>query len=95
ALIAQQRRFLKPLRYDARTVASFPNALLLDAGAQPRPLHVVSAFMSAKDRAAKEKAAQAIDGAWVWRNDEPMPPLPAVHIPSWTAAAMTPAIASL
>lgn len=77
ALIAQQRRFIKPLRYDARNVASFPNVLLLDAGAQPRPLHVVSAFMSAKDRTAKEKAARAMDGAWVWRNDEPMPPFPA------------------
>jgi hypothetical protein len=76
ALVAQRRRFVKPLRYDARTVAAFPNALLLDTGGRPEPLHVVSAFMSAKDRAAKEKAAQAATGTWIWRNDEPMPPLP-------------------
>lgn len=78
-LIVQGRRFIKPLRYDARTVATFPNALLLDTGGQPVPLHVVSAFMSAKDRAIKEKAAQEVGKAWVWRTDEPMPDLPAAH----------------
>jgi len=30
ALTEQKRRFLKPLRYDARSVAAFPNALLPD-----------------------------------------------------------------
>ncbi|HVR53581.1 MAG TPA: DUF1173 family protein [Pseudorhodoferax sp.] len=79
SLIAQGRRFIKPLRYDARTVAAFPNALLLDMGGQPVPLHVVSAFMSAKDRAVKEKATQEAGNAWVWRNDEPMPDLPSAH----------------
>lgn len=38
-LIAQHRRFVKPLRYDARSAAAFPNALLLDAGPAPVPLH--------------------------------------------------------
>ncbi|RCW65130.1 DUF1173 family protein [Pseudorhodoferax soli] len=79
-LVAQRRRFLKPLRYDARTAAAFPNALLLDAGTKAVPLHVVSAFMSAKERAIKEKSAQAADG-WIWRNDEPMPQLPVTHHP--------------
>lgn len=78
ALVEQRRRFAKPLRYDARTAAAFPNALLLDAGGQPMPLHLVSAFMSVKDRATKEKLAQAAAGAWIWRHDEPMPALPAV-----------------
>lgn len=32
ALVEQQRRFIKPLRYDARSTAGFPNALLVDAG---------------------------------------------------------------
>jgi len=78
-LVAQRRRFVKPLRYDARTAAAFPNALLLDAGGQPLPLHVVSAFMSVKDRATKEKMAQA-PGAWIWHLDEPMPALPEAQL---------------
>lgn len=78
ALIAQHRRFVKPLRYDARSAAAFPNALLLDAGATPVPLHVVSAFMDPKERAAKEKAiALGKLDAWVRWTDQPMPALPA------------------
>ncbi len=42
ALVDQQRRFVKPLRYDARNATSFSNALLLDAGDSPVPLHLVS-----------------------------------------------------
>ncbi|WP_150429921.1 DUF1173 family protein [Dechloromonas sp. CZR5] len=76
ALVAQHRRFVKPLRYDARSASAFPNALLLDAGPAPVPLHVVSAFMDPKERAAKEKAVAACkDDAWVWWTDQPMPPL--------------------
>ena len=59
ALTEQRRRFMKPLRYDARSVAPFPNVLLLDTGAKPTPLHVVSALMDPHDRAAKEKALKA------------------------------------
>lgn len=78
ALVAQQRRFVKPLRYDARSAAAFPNALLLDAGPAPMPLHVVSAFMDAKERAAKERAiASGKPDAWVWWTDQPMPAFPA------------------
>ena len=79
ALVAQRRRFLKPLRYDARSAAGFPNALLLDAGPAPVPLHVVSAFMDPKDRTAKEKAiAASRQDGWVWWTDQPMPAFPAV-----------------
>jgi hypothetical protein len=79
-LVAQHRRFVKPLRYDARSAAAFPNALLLDAGPAPVPLHVVSAFMDPKERAAKEKAtAAAKQDAWVWRTDQPMPSLKSVE----------------
>ncbi len=75
-LVAQQRRFVKPLRYDARSAAPFPNALLLDVGPAPVPLHVVSPFMDAKERAAKEKAIAAVgERAWVWSTDQPMPTL--------------------
>lgn len=77
ALIQQQRRFVKPLRYDAKTAAAFPNALLLDVGAVPLPLHVVSAFVDPKEQRAKERAtAAAGDRAWVWNTADPMPSFP-------------------
>ena len=79
ALVTQRRRFAKPLRYDAKSVASFPNALLLDAGSTPMPLHVVSAFMPTKERDAKVKAAQTASGSpWLWWTNEAMPTLPLV-----------------
>lgn len=77
ALTEQRRRFIKPLRYDARSTGPFPNALLLDTGAKPTPLHVVSALMDPNDRAAKEKALKAQGGTpWVWHTDKRMPELP-------------------
>jgi hypothetical protein len=77
ALTQQRRRFMKPLRYDARSAASFPNVLLLDTGAKPTPLHVVSASLDPQDRAAKEKALKAADNtAWVWNTEKKIPPLP-------------------
>ena len=79
ALVAQQRRFVKPLRYDARSVSGFANALLLDAGPSALPLHLISPFMSPEERAAKERAIAARGTeAWVWRTEDVMPPLPAV-----------------
>jgi hypothetical protein len=78
ALVEQQRRFVKPLRYDAKSAAAFPNALLLDAGAVPVPLHVVSAFMEPKEKAAKDLSLRAADaGTWVWHTSEAMSALPA------------------
>lgn len=77
ALIAQHRRFVKPLRYDVKSAAVFPNALLLDAGAVPLPLHVMSTFMDTKERDAKERAIAAARGAaWVWRTEQSMPVFP-------------------
>jgi hypothetical protein len=79
ALVAQQRRFLKPMRYDARRVAEFANALLLDAGPAVVPLHLLSPFMGPTERAAKERAISAMGpAAWVWRTEDVMPPLPAL-----------------
>jgi hypothetical protein len=79
SLVEQQRRFMKPLQYDAKSAAFFPNALLLDAGETPVALHVVSGFMEPKERGIKEKALKANDGTqWVWTTDKPMPALPAV-----------------
>jgi hypothetical protein len=81
ALIAQRRRFVKPLRYDATSAAAFPNAQLLDVGAIPAALHVVSPFMTPGDRAAKERSiARGGTAAWVWRIEQSMPPLPAATV---------------
>lgn len=75
-LIAQQRRFFKPLRYDALNAGAFANVLLLDAGPQPVPLHVVSAYGSSKERLAKEKAVAAA-ACWAWWPEAEMPSFPA------------------
>jgi hypothetical protein len=76
ALTEQERRFVKPLRYDAKRAAHFPNVLLLDTGDRPTPLHVVGG--DAKEKAGKEKALKAYDHSpWVWYTDKPMPELPA------------------
>ncbi|WP_245951575.1 DUF1173 domain-containing protein [Paracidovorax anthurii] len=77
ALVERQRRFLKPLRYDARSAAAFPNALLLDRGDAPVGLHLISGFSAAKDRAFKERVVQAAgSGAWCWCAGNSMPVLP-------------------
>ena len=81
ALVEQQRRFIKPLRYDAKSTAGFPNALLLDAGTEPVALHVVSAFAEAKERAAKMQVIARIPPQpWIWWTDQPMPTLPACAV---------------
>lgn len=77
ALVERQRRFVKPLRYDATSAAPFPNALLLDCGAAPVSLHMCSEFLRPKDRALKERALHvAGTDVWRWRPGDPMPPLP-------------------
>jgi hypothetical protein len=77
ALQHEQRAFLKPLKYDARTSAAFPNVLLLDCGKAPVPLHVVSPFADAKERAIKEKVvANGGASTWVWCTDHGLPLLP-------------------
>jgi hypothetical protein len=75
ALVEARRRFIKPLRYDTKNAAAFANVLLLDAGALPLPLHIVSPFMTDQERAAKEATIAACGpDAWVWYTDEAMPP---------------------
>ena len=77
ALVVAHRRFIKPLRYDARRNVAFPNALLLDSGPQAVPLHVVSPFMDSKERQAKEAAISGAGPAvWSWRTTDSMTPLP-------------------
>jgi hypothetical protein len=77
-LVQERRAFLKPLRFDAKTWAAFPNFLLLDTGSEPTPLHVVSPFMSGSERSTKDKAVNALgEEAWVWRIESGLPALPA------------------
>ncbi len=76
ALVAQGRRFLKPLRYDARPAVAFANALLLDAGQTPVPLHILSDYLTAEVRREKEKAVAA-SPCWAWWPAQDMPALPA------------------
>ena len=78
ALQRQGRVFIKPLKFDAKSAACFPNVLLLDAAAAPVPLHVLSPFMDSKDRAIKEKAIKATGASvWLWETDKDMSELPA------------------
>jgi hypothetical protein len=78
----QGRSFLKPLRFDAKNAAAFPNALLLDTDGGPFPLHVVSAFLDPKERCAKEKVVRGLgQAAWVWQTDKAMPALPMRSVP--------------
>ena len=83
ALVTQGRRFVKPLRYDARTVAGFANAILLDVGAAPVDLHVVSGFMGEADQGAKRRAfenARPGPGSGCWRGHAgPARPLDEAH----------------
>jgi hypothetical protein len=77
ALVEQRRRFVKPLRYDARSAAAFANALLVDVGAAPVALHLVSSFMTRTERSAKEQAiCRAGTGTWVWNSGDRMPAFP-------------------
>lgn len=79
ALVAQQRRFLKPLRFESKRGAAFPNLVLLDAGEQEIALDIVTPMMTDKDLAMKEAAiARRQPKGWVWRMDAggPVPQLP-------------------
>jgi hypothetical protein len=76
ALQREQRVFMKPLKYDARSAASFPNVLLLDSGGASVPLHVVSPFAGAKDRSIKQRLLAGSPSAWVWATNRNMRPLP-------------------
>ena len=72
----EQRTFIKPLKYDARSAAAFPNVLLLDSGKAPLPLHVASPFAEANERALKASLVARCPLLWVWYTNQGMPPLP-------------------
>ena len=72
----EQRAFMKPLRYDARSATDFPNVLLLDSSSAPFPLHVVSPFSVARPGSTKERMLAGSQSGWIWTTDQDMPPLP-------------------
>ncbi len=83
-----KRRFVKPLHYESRNPALYPNFILLDAGDVPVPLDIVSPFMPAKSRAAKRNVAASRKPGWLWSADEGVvipPPLPAPQHQARTA----------
>lgn len=84
ALVEQGRRFVKPMRYDAKSAAVFANALLLDAGDRPVPLHLTSRFMPAADRDHKLRL-HASEPGWLWDVGESPPELPPRRGPGRTA----------
>jgi Protein of unknown function (DUF1173) len=73
----EQRSFMKPLKYDARSAATFPNVLLLDCEGGPIPLHAVSAFGDTKEKALKVRALALSQPHWVWNTETELPQLPA------------------
>ena len=89
----EQRTFIKPLRYEAKYASHFPNLQLLDVGAQPVALDILSAFLTPQERAAKVSGIAARGGGgWVWDTARRavMPDLPpkAVHRMAIDAAAV-------
>ncbi len=87
-LTERGRRFLKPLRYDAKSTAVYPNVLLLDTGPFPTKMHVISVFADPKNRAAIERAIkEAQSPTWAWTTSDPMPAFPPLN--AVTAARAT------
>lgn len=83
----QGRSFLKPLKFDAKSAAGFPNVLLLDTPVGALPMHVISPFMDEKDRGVKRKTIDALGkGAWVWETESALPPLPVARTPRTSRA---------
>jgi Protein of unknown function (DUF1173) len=94
-LIECGRVFIKPLRYDAKSAAPFPNALLLDAGPEPIHMHVVGLMADDKLKAIKEKQVRQRGAlAWEWITSNAMPELPikAQVNPRWPLAEPAPAV---
>lgn len=89
-LVRQERRFIKPLRFESKQGASFPNAVLLDTGDAETPLDIITPFMSDRDRGFKQRAlAKRVAGGWVWdmQTQQEPPPLPAAVRPGVLADA--------
>jgi hypothetical protein len=91
-LVRQERRFLKPLRFESKQGASFPNAVLLDTGDAETPLDIVTPFMADRDRALKQQALAKRAAGWTWdmQTQQEPPSLPrALYQGSPAASAHT------
>jgi len=78
-LVSEERAFIRPLHYDAPEGSLYPDFLLLDVGARPLALDIVSAFANEDVRCAKIKAIACRNPhGWVWdtANDLTIPALP-------------------
>jgi len=73
-LVRQERRFLKPLRFESKHGAAFPNAVLLDTGDTETPLDILTPFMPDRDRSEKQLAISRRPDGWVWRMDAEQEP---------------------
>lgn len=79
ALVRQERRFLKPLRFESKQGAAFPNVVLLDTGDAGTPLDILTPFMSDRDRSTKQLAiSRRSPPGWHWnmQGEQEPPPLP-------------------
>jgi uncharacterized protein DUF1173 len=66
-LVAEQRTFIKSLHYECGRGAAIPNFWLLDVGAQPSALDIVSAFLPCAEHTAKQRAISARGSSrWLW-----------------------------
>jgi hypothetical protein len=78
-LVRQERRFLKPLPYEAGPSAAFASALLLDTGDATVPLHVeVPTVSGQRTRLPDHRRPVSESKAWIWCPGEALkiPPLP-------------------
>ena len=93
-LVRRERRFLKPLRFESKQGAAFPNAVLLDTGDAETPLNIVTPFMTDTDRAMKHRAVAKRAG-WIWnmQTQQEPPPLPRAVTLGLPAASPASAIA--
>lgn len=79
-LVEQERRFTKPMRFDASAESVFPDFVLSDAGADAVPMEVygVSGNPDYEARKQSKRAFYQQSGKayWEWTPPDPVPPFP-------------------
>lgn len=81
-LVAQQRLFLKPLQYQSKAGARFPNFVLLDAGPEGIAMDILSPFLPENDKETKLRAlTQRPPNSWLWDTTKAVdaPPFPPIE----------------
>ena len=73
ALVQEDRRFLKPMRYDAFDEEVFPDFMLLDAGEKPVPMEIYGMTGNRKYERRKREKIAIYEGRgeafWQWEVD--------------------------